>query len=53
MKIEHLGIRVDDLEVMRTFYLKYFVTTSGEKYTNEKIQYTSYFSYFGEDKTRL
>jgi lactoylglutathione lyase len=53
MKIEHLAIWVDDLETMRAFYLKYFDTTSGEKYTNEKNQYTAYFIYFGEDKTRL
>ena len=53
MKIEHLAIWVDDLEIMRAFYLKYFDTTSGNKYINEKNQYTAYFIYFGEDKTRL
>jgi lactoylglutathione lyase len=53
MKIEHLAIWVDDLELMRAFYLKYFDTTSGEKYTNEKNQYTAYFLFFGEDKTGL
>jgi len=53
MKIEHLAIWVDDLETMKAFYLKYFDTKSGEKYTNEKNQYTAYFIYFGEDKTRL
>lgn len=53
MKIEHLAIWVDDLETMKTFYLKYFDTTSGDKYTNEKNQYTAYFIYFGDVKTRL
>ena len=53
MKIEHLAIWVDDLELMKAFYLKYFDTTAGNKYTNEKNQYTVYFIYFGEDKTRL
>ena len=53
MKIEHLAIWVDDLELMKSFYLKYFDTTSGDKYTNEKNQYAAYFIYFGEDKTRL
>jgi lactoylglutathione lyase len=53
MKIDHLAIWVEDLETMRAFYLKYFDTTSGEKYTNDKKQYTSYFIYFGEEKTRL
>lgn len=36
MTIEHLAIWVDDLEKMREFYLKYFDTTSNEKYINEK-----------------
>jgi lactoylglutathione lyase len=53
MKIEHLAIWVDDLELMKAFYLKYFDTTAGDKYTNQKNQYTAYFIYFGEDKTRL
>lgn len=53
MKIEHLAIWVDDLETMKAFYLKYFDTYAGEKYTNEKKQYTSYFIHFGEGKTRL
>jgi len=53
MKIEHLAIWVDDLELMRAFYLKYFETTSGEKYTNAKNEYTAYFISFGENKTRL
>lgn len=53
MKIEHLAIWVDDLETMKAFYLKYFDTYAGEKYTNEKKQYTSYFIHFGEDNTRL
>ena len=53
MKIEHLAIWVDDLELMKDFYLKYFETNAGNKYTNEKNQYTSYFIFFGEDKTRL
>jgi len=53
MKIDHLAIWVDDLETMKAFYLTYFDTTSGEKYTNEKNEYTAYFLYFGGDKTRL
>jgi lactoylglutathione lyase len=53
MKIEHLAIWVDDLETMREFYLKYFDLTSGEKYTNEKKGFTSYFLGFGNGKTRI
>ena len=53
MKIEHLGVWVQDLELMRSFYLKYFDTGSGEKYVNPKTQFQAYFIYFGEGKTRL
>jgi lactoylglutathione lyase len=53
MKIEHLGIWVQDLELMRSFYLKYFDTSSAEKYVNPKTQFQSYFILFGEGKTRL
>jgi lactoylglutathione lyase len=53
MKIEHLGLWVQDLELMRSFYLKYFDTGSGEKYVNPKTQFQAYFIYFGESKTRL
>ena len=53
MKIEHLGLWVQDLELMRNFYLKYFDTGSGEKYINAKKQFQAYFISFGESKTRL
>jgi lactoylglutathione lyase len=53
MKIEHLGLWVQDLELMRSFYLKYFDTRSGEKYVNPKTQFQAYFIFFGEGKTRL
>jgi len=53
MKIEHLGLWVQDLELMRSFYLKYFDTSSEEKYINPKTKFQSYFILFGESKTRL
>jgi lactoylglutathione lyase len=53
MNIEHLGLWVQDLELMKSFYLKYFDTSSGEKYINPKTQFQSYFILFGEGKTRL
>ena len=53
MQIEHLAVWVHDLELMRAFYLTYFDTTAGEKYTNATTQLVSYFIYFGEGKTRL
>ena len=53
MQIEHLALWVHDLEGMRDFYLKYFDTTSGEKYVNPARQFTAYFILFGEGRTRL
>jgi lactoylglutathione lyase len=53
MKIEHLAIWVQDLEIMRDFYLKYFDSASSEKYFNSKTRFVSYFIVFGENKTRL
>jgi lactoylglutathione lyase len=53
MKIEHIAIWVNDLEKMKNFYETYFDVTAGEKYTNSKKQFNSYFLYFGSDKTRL
>ena len=53
MRIHHLALWVQDLETMKAFYLKYFKTTSGEKYTNPTTQFVSYFIFFGEGKTRL
>lgn len=43
MRIDHLAIWVDDIEVMRHFYLTYFGVTCGEKYVNLPKHYTSYF----------
>lgn len=53
MKIEHIAIWVNDLERMKNFYSTYFDVTAGDKYTNPRKQFTSYFLYFGSDKTRL
>jgi lactoylglutathione lyase len=53
MQIEHLALWVNDLELMKAFYLTYFDTTAGEKYTNASTQLVSYFISFGGDNTRL
>jgi lactoylglutathione lyase len=53
MQIEHLALWVQDLEVMKDFYLNYFDATTGERYTNTSNQFVSYFIYFGDGKTRL
>jgi lactoylglutathione lyase len=53
MKIDHIAIWAENIELLRQFYIKYFGVTSGDKYVNEKKRYTSYFLSFGEDKTRI
>lgn len=46
MKIEHIAIWVNDLEIMKSFYEKYFNGKSGEKYNNPKKKFNSYFIEF-------
>jgi len=53
MKIEHLAIWTDDIELLRRFYVRYFNVSCGEKYVNPKKNFTSYFLSFGNEKTRL
>jgi len=53
MKIDHLAIWADDLELLRKFYIEYFNVSCGEKYVNTKKNFASYFLSFGEDKTRI
>lgn len=43
MRIEHIAIWVDDLEVMRRFYAGYFNARSGPLYHNLKTGLQSYF----------
>lgn len=53
MKIEHVAIWVDDLELMRNFYVTYFKAISNEKYVNSKKGYASYFLNFENAETRI
>lgn len=53
MKIEHIAIWADDIELLRKFYTTYFGLTSNRMYTNEKKGFHSYFLSFGEGKTRI
>ena len=53
MKIDHLAIWVENIELMRSFYLKYFDTTSNQKYFNPTKQFTSYFISFNGGGCRL
>lgn len=53
MKIEHLAIWVNDIDLLREFYGEYFNVSCGEKYVNIKKNFVSYFLSFGENKTRI
>lgn len=46
MKIDHIAIWTSDIELMRSFYLKFFDLTSNEKYYNPKKKFSSYFLTF-------
>lgn len=46
MKIEHVGLWVSDLELMKSFYEKYFGAVAGEKYHNPTTEFQSYFLSF-------
>lgn len=53
MRIEHIAVWVDDLEVMREFYLTYFDAVSNDKYVNAKKGYSSYFITFSGGGARI
>jgi lactoylglutathione lyase len=48
MKIEHLAIWTNQLEVLKDFYEKFFRANSGEKYHNPHKQFSSYFLSFSD-----
>ncbi|WP_106497271.1 VOC family protein [Lentibacillus sp. Marseille-P4043] len=52
MKIEHVAIWVNDLEIMREFYQTYFNCKSNNKYHNAEKKFESYFLSF-DSGTRL
>lgn len=43
MRIEHVGVWVNDLDRVRDFYATYLGAAAGEKYTNPVKQFESYF----------
>ncbi len=52
MRIEHIALWVNDLELMRDFYTRCFGGRSGDQYRNPKTGFESYFLTF-EDGARL
>ncbi|MDL2213886.1 VOC family protein, partial [Bacteroides sp. OttesenSCG-928-N06] len=53
MKIEHIAVWVDDIELMKEFYLKYFDVSCNNKYINPTKKYTSYFLTFNKGGARI
>jgi lactoylglutathione lyase len=52
MKINHIALYTNDLEQMKSFYLKYFNASSNQGYHNPNTGLRTYFLSF-EDHTRL
>lgn len=48
VKIEHIGVYVQDLEGAKDFFIRYFRATASALYTNAKTGFQSYFLSFGE-----
>ncbi|KUO69321.1 MAG: hypothetical protein APF77_16140 [Clostridia bacterium BRH_c25] len=46
MKIEHVAVWTRDIEGLKTFYTSYFGGIAGDKYTNPKKSFESYFIKF-------
>jgi lactoylglutathione lyase len=48
MRIEHVAVWTSDLEQLVAFYGRYFGALSGEKYTNQRTGFESYFLTFAD-----
>ena len=46
MKIEHIAVYTNDIEILKDFYITYFGAVSNEKYLNNTKQFESYFLTF-------
>lgn len=53
MRIDHIAIWADDIELLRAFYTRYFNLTSGALYTNPTKRFTSCFLSFGDGGARI
>ena len=52
MRIEHIAMYVNELDVVRDFFVKYFNAKSNEGYHNKSTDFSSYFLSF-DDGVRL
>lgn len=53
MKIDHIAIWAEDIELLRKFYMQYFNMSSNDKYVNPKKNFSSYFLSFDNGGTRI
>lgn len=53
MRIDHIAIWADDMELLREFYMHYFNMTCNDKYFNPRKNFCSYFLSFPEGGERL
>ncbi len=53
MKIDHIAIWAEDIELLREFYCRYFGMHCNNKYINPKRGFSSYFLSFEGETTRI
>ena len=53
MKIVHIALWAEDIELLRKFYMRYFNMHSNDKYVNTKRNFSSYFLSFEDGGSRI
>lgn len=53
MKIDHIAIWAEDIELLRDFYMMYFYMSCNDRYVNPKKNFSSYFLSFSDGETRI
>lgn len=46
MRIEHIALWAEDIELLKNFYIRYFGAVAGDRYHNPVKDFTSYFLTF-------
>lgn len=53
MKIDHIAIWAEDIELLRDFYMMYFDMSCNDRYVNPNKSFSSYFLSFSDGETRI
>lgn len=53
MKLDHIAIWAEDIELLRKFYMQYFNMSCNDKYVNLKKNFSSYFLSFADGGARI